>query len=77
MYGVQHATGCACGRERRNTQNFGGEIYRTENTWEHKDLDGTIVLNGSSKRGRYGMDWIYLAQDRNRWSAVLKRVIKL
>jgi len=30
-------------------------------------LDGRIILSGSSGSGMWGMDWIDMAQDRDRW----------
>jgi hypothetical protein len=36
-----------------------------------KDLDGKIILN--SILGWEGVDWTHLAQDRDRWRALLTR----
>jgi hypothetical protein len=34
-------------------------------------------LNGSSRSGMGGMDWIDMAQDRDRWRAVVNEVMNL
>jgi hypothetical protein len=42
---------------------------------ESKDLgvNGLIILKSVLKK--WGVDWIYLAQDRDRWRTVLKTVM--
>jgi hypothetical protein len=34
---------------------------------EYPDVDRRIYENGSSGSGKWGIDWIDLAQDRDRW----------
>jgi hypothetical protein len=38
-------------------------------------VDGRIMLNWIFKKWDGGMDWIELAQDRDRWRAVVNAVI--
>jgi hypothetical protein len=40
-------------------------------------VDGNIELNFSFKKWDWGMDWIYLADDRDRWQAVVNMVMNL
>jgi hypothetical protein len=40
-------------------------------------VDGRIILKWISKRWVGGMDWIELAQDRDRWQALVNAVINL
>jgi hypothetical protein len=42
---------------------------------EDPGVDGRVVLNGCSRSGMGGMDWIDLAQDRDRWRAVVNAVM--
>jgi hypothetical protein len=51
---------------------------REKDHLEHLGIYGRIILKGSSRnRVACGMDWIDLAQDRDRWGAVVKMVMKL
>jgi len=44
---------------------------------EDLGVDGRIILKLIFKNGLGGMDWIDLAQERDRWRAVLKAVMHL
>jgi hypothetical protein len=47
---------------------------------EDPGIDGRIILRWIVRRwdgGRGGMDWIDLAQDRDRWRALLNAVMNL
>jgi hypothetical protein len=44
---------------------------------EDTDIDGRIILKLNLERLDGGMDWIDLAQDRNRWRAVVSMVMNL
>ena len=45
---------------------------------EDPDLDGRIILRiGLQEVGCEGMDWIELAQDRDRWRALVNAVMNL
>jgi hypothetical protein len=61
----------------------GGEV-RTEFWWgnlrerghlEDPGVDRSLILNGSSGSRLVGMTWIDLAQDRDRWRAVVNAVM--
>ena len=41
------------------------------------DVDGSIILKLIFKKWVGGMDWNYLAQDRNTWRALVKAVLQL
>ena len=72
--------GRACGmhgEEERCMQGFGGEpegktpLGRPRRRWE-----GNIMID-LKEVGYGGMDWIKLAQDRDRWRALVNAVMKL
>jgi hypothetical protein len=46
---------------------------------EDPGVDGRIILKWTCERldGGEGMDWINLAQDRNRWRALVNAVMNL
>jgi hypothetical protein len=49
-----------------------------ETTWETPAINGRIILRWIFRRLVVGgMDWIELAQDRNRWRAVVNAVMSL
>jgi hypothetical protein len=50
---------------------LGWGYLRGRNLWENLGVDGRITLNGSSGSGMWGMDWIDLGQDRDRWRALV------
>jgi hypothetical protein len=41
------------------------------------DIDGRIILKRIFKKWDGGMDWIKLAQDRDRWLALVNAVMNL
>jgi hypothetical protein len=43
----------------------------------HPGVDGRIILKWIFKKGDGGMDWVELAQDRDRWRALVSAVMKL
>jgi hypothetical protein len=49
---------------------------RERGHWGDPGVDRRI-LDGSSKRGMWGMDWIWLAQDRDRWRELVNAVMNL
>jgi hypothetical protein len=73
--------GGACGSHGRGeecVQSFGGKPER-KNHLEDQGIDGTMgsewILGRLS--GRYGVEWIQLAQDRGRWRALVNTVMNL
>jgi hypothetical protein len=44
---------------------------------EEPDVDGRIILKWIFKNWDEGMDWIYMAEDRDRWRALLNAVMNL
>jgi len=63
MGSTQHAW-----EEERHIRGFGGE---TTGKITAKDV------GGSSRSEVRGMDWIYLAQDRDRWQALVNALMNL
>jgi len=43
---------------------------------EEQGVDGRIILQGIFRKWDGGMAWIYMAQDRDRWQALVNAVIK-
>jgi len=65
---------------------YGGEEVHTGFWWgnlrerdhlEEPDVDGNIILRWIFSSWDGGMDWIDLAQGRDRWLALLNAVINL
>jgi hypothetical protein len=44
-------------------------------TWEDLDVDGRIILRWIFKKWDEGMDWVGVAQDRDRWRALVNAVM--
>jgi hypothetical protein len=65
--------GCsASGRRIRRRRN-----RRERDHLEDPGLDGRIILRWIFRKWDGGMNWIDLAQDRDRWRAVLNAVMSL
>jgi hypothetical protein len=43
---------------------------------EDPGVDGNIILKWIFRKWGRGMDWIYMDQDRDRWQALVKAVMK-
>ena len=64
---------------------YGGEEYtglcwgnlRERDHLEDPGVDGRIILRWILGSGMWGMDWIDLAQDRDRWRALVNAVMNL
>jgi hypothetical protein len=54
---------------------FWWEDLREGDHFGHPGVDGRIILKWIFKKWDGGMDWIELAQDRNRWGAVVNAVM--
>jgi hypothetical protein len=39
---------------------------------EDQAVDGRIILNSKSRKSVWDVDWINLAEDRDRWNAVVE-----
>ena len=65
--------------EERLVQGFGWETLVKETTWKIHALDVRIILRWIFRKRDGGgvMDWIELAQDRNRWRALANEVMKV
>jgi hypothetical protein len=55
---------------------FGWGNLRERDHLGDPGLDGRIILSGSSRNGM-GHDWIDLAQDMDRWRALVNAVMNL
>ena len=73
--------GGACstyGGQERSIQGFGGETCREREHLEDRSNDGRTILKLIFKKWDGGdMDWIDLAQDRDRWRAPVCAVMNL
>jgi hypothetical protein len=50
---------------------------RERNSLEDLGTDGSIILNSKSRKSFWDMDCIDLAQDRDRWNALVKAAMDL
>jgi hypothetical protein len=57
-------------------QGFGGDLME-RNHFEDLGIDGRIMLKCIFKTWDGGIDWIALAQDRDRWRALVNGVMNL
>jgi len=68
----------AYGGEERLIQGFGGGNLRERDHLGDPVVDGMIILRWFFRKWDvWGMDWIELAQDRNRWRALVNAVMNL
>jgi hypothetical protein len=56
---------------------FSWKNLSEEDHFEEPGLDGRIILKCISEKWDRGLDWIDLAQDRDRWRAVVNAVMNL
>ena len=49
---------------------------RERNDLEDLDMDGSIILKSNSRKSVWDVDCIDLAQDRDRWKAVVKAAME-
>jgi hypothetical protein len=61
----------------RRLQGFGGEICRKETTWKTRCRWVDNIKKGLQEVGCGSMDWLDLAQDRDRWRAFVNAVMNL
>jgi hypothetical protein len=64
------------GGEKRFIQSFGGETLRGDQL-EDRSVDERMILKWISEKLDGGMDWIDLAQVRDRWRALVNAVMNL
>ena len=68
----------AYGVEERRIQGCGGGKLRERNLLGDPGIDGRIILRLIFRKWNVGgMDWIELAQDRDRWRTLLNAVMNL
>jgi hypothetical protein len=68
---------CSTYGERRGAARFWWGNLREKNHLEYLSVDWRIILKQIFKKWDGDMDWIDLAQDRNRWQAVVNTVMNL
>jgi hypothetical protein len=68
----------AHGVEERRVHGFGGGNLRERDQLEEPGVDGRVILRWIFRKWEVGgMDWIDLAQDRERWRALVNAVMNL
>jgi len=65
-----------CGEE-RCIQGFGGKKMRERDHLEDPGVNGRIILKWIFRKWYGGMDWIDLAQNRDRWKELVNAVMNL
>jgi hypothetical protein len=65
------------GGKERCIQDFGGRGLREGDHLGDTGVDRRIILKWIFKKWAGGMDWIELAQDRDRWRALVNAVMNL
>ena len=65
----------ACGEQERRIQGFGGETCGLETTWRPRRRWEDNIKMDLQEVGCGGLDWMELAQDRNRWRALVNAVM--
>jgi len=65
----------ACMGERRGYKGFWWGNLREKDHLQDPGVDGRIILRGIFRKWVGGMNWIDLAQDRDRWRALVNAVM--
>jgi len=65
----------AYGGEEKRIQCFGGENWARETAWETQARWEDNIKMDFQEVGCGGMDWIELAQDKDRWRALVNAVM--
>jgi hypothetical protein len=73
---VAHVARIKEGKE-KCVQDFGGGNLKKRDYIEDLDIDGRILNWIVREIGRKHVEWIDLAQNRNKWRAVVNTVMKL
>ena len=63
--------------ERRGAERFWLGHRRVRGHLEDADVDGRVILRQIFRKWDRGMDWIDLAQDRDRWWVLVNAVMNL